>query len=106
MSAGGSSSATIDTSTTAEVELDQFLFTSGATPVQAVAVQFDCTSSTTDISGTIAYNIFPTDPNNGYYVFGQQGEITGFGNDNYLVYLDGAEYYTLDAAHCGHGADA
>ena len=43
----------------------------------------------------------PTDPSNGYYIFGQQGELTGFGNDNYLVYLDGAMYYNLNAPIVG-----
>ena len=69
-------------------------------------IQFDCTTPTTDISGTIAFNIVPTDPGSGYYVFGQQGELTGFGNDNYLVYLDGAFYYNLERSDRGHGADA
>jgi hypothetical protein len=89
------------TEDTAAAELDQYVFTSGPTPVQAVAVQFDCTTDTTDISGTIAYNIVPTDPADGYYVFGQQGELTGFGNDNYLVYLDGAVNYNLNAPIVG-----
>ena len=53
------------------------------------------------ISGTIAYNIVSTDPSDGYYLFGQQGEIAGFGNDNYLVYLDGAQYYNLNAPIVG-----
>ena len=83
------------------VELDQYVFTSGPTPVQTVAAQFDCTTATTDISGTIAYNIVPTDPSSGYYLFGQQGELTGFGNDNYLVYLNGAGYYNLNAPIVG-----
>jgi hypothetical protein len=83
------------------VELDQYTSqpdpSTGNDGVQTVAVQFDCTNSTFDISGTIAYNIVPTDPTAGYYVYGQQGELTGFGNDNYLVYLDGAMYYNLNA---------
>jgi len=84
---------------TADVEIDQYDLTQGAqTSLNTVAVQFDCTNSGVDISGTIAYNVLPTDPNDGYYVFGQQGEITGFGNDNYLAYLDGAQYYNLNAA--------
>ena len=37
----------------------------------------------------------------GYYVFGQQGELAGFGNDNYLVYLDGAVNYNLNAPIVG-----
>ena len=90
-----------DTSATSSIELDQYVFTPGPNPVTTVAVQFDCTNSSVDISGTIAYNIVPTDPSDGYYVFGQQGEIAGFGNDNYLVYLDGAQYYNLNAPIVG-----
>jgi len=79
------------------LELDQYVFTSGPMPIQSIALQIDCTTATTDISGTIAFNIVPTNPSSGYYLFGQQGEITGFGNDNYLSYLDGAQYYNLNA---------
>ncbi len=86
---------------TASAELDQYAATSSPFQVQTVAVQFDCTNSSVDISGTIAYNIVPTDPASGYYVFGQQGELAGFGNDNYLVYLDGAYYYNLNAPIVG-----
>jgi len=80
------------------LELDQFALTAGPNPiVQSVALQVDCQTATTDIFGTIAYNIVPTDPEDGYYIFGQAGEITGFGNDNYLSYLNGAQYYNLNA---------
>ncbi len=89
------------TANAAATELDQYAVTSGPTPVQAVALQFDCTTPTTDISGTIAYDIVPTDPSSGYYVFGQAGELSGFGNDNYLVYLNGALYYNLNAPIVG-----
>jgi hypothetical protein len=77
------------------VELDQYHSTGGAPDVWAS--QFDCTNANVDISGTIAMNIVPTDPESGYYIFGQAGEITGFGNDNYLAYLNGAQYYNLNA---------
>ncbi len=90
-----------DSSAAAAIEVDQYVFTSGPTPVQTVAVQFDCTNSKVDISGTIAYNIVPTDPHGGYYLYGEQGEITGFGNDNYLAYLDGAQYVDLNAPIVG-----
>jgi hypothetical protein len=89
---------------TASAELDQYTFASGPTPVQDVAVQFDCTTDTTDITGTIAFNIRPTDPSNGYYLFTQQGGLGGFGNDNYLVYLDHAFYYNLNAPIVGMAA--
>ena len=80
----------------AAVELDQYQFTSGPNPVQAVALQFDCINAQFEISGTIAFNIFPTNPGDGYYVFGQQAELAGFGNDNYLTYLDGPSNLNLN----------
>ena len=97
----GTYSGSSGASATSAVEVDQYVFTPGPAPVRAVAVQFDCTNDSVDISGTIAYNIVPTDPADGYYVFGQAGELTGFGNDNYLAYLDGAQYYNLNAPIVG-----
>jgi hypothetical protein len=97
----GTYSGSAGASATSAVEVDQYVFTPGPTPVTTVAVQFDCTNDSVDISGTIAYNIVPTDSADGYYVFGQAGELAGFGNDNYLVYLDGAMYYDLNAPIVG-----
>jgi hypothetical protein len=71
------------------VELDQYHSPGGQAP-DLWASDFDCTNAVFDISGTIAYNVVPTDPTDGYYVFGQGGELAGFGNDNYLTYLYGA----------------
>ena len=34
-------------------------------------------------------------------MFGQAGELAGFGNDNYLAYLDGAQYVDLNAPIVG-----
>jgi hypothetical protein len=85
-----------------DVELDQYQPTPGQpVPYDSFGAQFDCTNPAYDISGTIAYNIAPTDPADGYYVFGQAGEIAGFGNDNYLTYLDGAQYTNLNAPIVG-----
>jgi hypothetical protein len=97
----GTFSGTSGASATGIVELDQYTFTPGPSAVKVAAVQFDCTNDSVDISGTIAYNIVPTDPGSGYYLFGQEGELTGFGNDNYLVYLNGALYYDLNAPIVG-----
>jgi len=107
--AGGSLNVAVDSKTCGmnasdftAVELDQYATTNATQPaVSTLAVQFDCTNSTSDISGTIAYNIVPTDPGDGYYIFGQGGELTGFGNDNFLVYLDGAVNYNLNAPIVG-----
>ena len=84
------------------VEVDQYQVSGGTE--QAAAIQFDCDDGFNDISGTIAYNIVPTDPGDGYYIFGQSGELAGFGNDNYLVYLDGAGNYDLNAPIVGMAA--
>ena len=85
-----------------DVELDQYTPTSASqVPYDTFGAQFDCTNPAYDISGTIAYNIVPTDPSDGYYIYGQQGELAGFGNDNYLDYLDGAFYYNLNAPIVG-----
>ncbi len=100
----GTFSGSAGASATGVVEVDQYVFTPGPSPVKTVAVQFDCTNDSVDISGTIAYDIVPTNPGNGYYVFGQAGELAGFGNDNYLDYLDGATYYNLNAPIVGDGA--
>ena len=97
---GGLRNSSVEGSVTASVEVDQYDLTS-PNNLDAVAVQFDCTNDTVDVSGTIAYNIVPTNPSSGYYVFGQAGEITGFGNDNFLSYLDGAQYYNLNSPIVG-----
>jgi hypothetical protein len=102
VSAGGASCGEFSNSGAASVfavELDQYHSGGGAPDVWAS--QFDCTNPAFDISGTIAYNIVPTDPESGYYLFGQAGEITGFGNDNFLSYLDGAQYVNLNAPIVG-----
>jgi hypothetical protein len=103
---GGDCGTLFDTSdqgtVTTAVEVDQYnLTTTPQAILNTVGVQFDCTNDSVDISGTIAYNIIPTNPDSGYYVFGQEGELTGFGNDNYLTYLDGAQYYDLNAPIVG-----
>jgi hypothetical protein len=84
------------------MEVDQFQFSDGTE--QSVAAQFDCTDANTEITGTVAYRILPTDPKDGYYIFGQQGELAGFGNDNYLVYLLGAADVNLNAPIVGMAA--
>jgi hypothetical protein len=79
-------------------KLDQYVLSASE---YNVAIQFHCTVLFAEISGTVAYNIFPTDPNDGYYLLDQHGELTSFGNDNYLSYLDGAQYYKLNAPIVG-----
>jgi hypothetical protein len=72
----------------ASVQVDQLTFGSGGA-VKTAAVQFLCvaTSGLSDIQGTVAYNILPTTPGQGYYVYQSYGQLNGFGNDSYLNYL-------------------
>jgi hypothetical protein len=39
------------------------------------------------VTSTVAYDITPTTPGSGYYIYQGTGQITGFGNDHYLNYL-------------------
>jgi hypothetical protein len=41
----------------------------------------------TVISGAIALGVAPTAVGQGYYLYGANGKVTGFGNDSYLNYL-------------------
>jgi len=82
-------------------EIDQANYdNAGELTVAAIQFDFVCPDGT-EFTGTIAMNIVPTDPEDGYYVFGQGGAVTGFGNDNYLVYLYGAAYVNLNAKIVG-----
>jgi hypothetical protein len=45
------------------------------------------TTSTETYRGTVAYNLTPSTPGQGYYVYQRNGALTGFGNDSYLDYL-------------------
>jgi hypothetical protein len=103
VSAGGVSCGefTNDQPAEAAMELDQYQFVAGPAPVKEVALTFDCVNPDYLIDGTIAFNLLPTDPGAGYYVYGQGGEIGGFGNDNYLTYLDGPNNLNLNAPIVG-----
>jgi len=59
----------------------------GGGATTAYAVQFLCYSSTAVVEGALANNVLPTTPQQGYYTFGMDGTISGFGNDSYLSYL-------------------
>ena len=62
---------------------------SGSTVVSA-ALEFTCyvpgPYSSVLEAGTIAFNL-PADPGSGYYLYGSDGMVQGFGNTNYLSYL-------------------
>ncbi len=68
-----------------DVELDQISFTPTG-QIGSLALQFDCVSDSDAIFAAVSYNITPTTPHEGYYNFESDGEISAFGNDNYLVY--------------------
>ena len=80
-------------------ELDQIVFTAGPNPIiQSLALQVVCVNAADfEVAGTIAMNIVPSDPENGYYLFVRDGSLTGFGNDSYLTYLNGPRYAKLNA---------
>jgi hypothetical protein len=61
------------------------------------AVEFTCVNADVAISGTVAFNITPTTPGQGYYLSGNDGSLGGFGNDNYLVYLGSLTQLALNA---------
>ncbi len=65
------------------------------------AVQFLCLSSQAVIEGAVANNVEPTTPRQGYYTFGSDGTISGFGNDNYLTYLGNLGATALNAPIVG-----
>ena len=96
--AGGTSgvSCGTDVGGEADVELDQFTQTAPQ-PVSTVALQFGCDNGTDTITGTVAYNILPTTPGQGYYLYGDDGSLAGFGNDSYLNYLGDLTQTNLNA---------
>ena len=81
-----------------QVEVDQFVFTAvSPQPITSVGIQVFCTDADVSISGTIAYNIENTTPNEGYYLYDNAGNVYGFGNDQYLGYLGNPTFLNLNA---------
>jgi hypothetical protein len=74
--------------TTGYTQIDHITM-SGSTVVSA-AMQFECAESSQYGSivavGTIAFNL-TADPGQGYYLYGSDGSLQGFGNTNYLSYI-------------------
>ena len=54
-------------------------------------------------TGTIAFNL-SADPGNGYYVYGSDGSLQGFGNTNYLSYLGTLAFTPLNQPVVGMAA--
>ena len=81
----------LDPDTQGAVQVDQATY-SGATP-SVLAIQFDFVcdfggaGGISEFVGTAAVNITPTTPGRGYYLYGSDGSLAGFGNDSYLNYL-------------------
>jgi hypothetical protein len=68
---------------------------------KAFALQFNCDDPDFNISGTLAFNILPTTPHQGYYQYDQYGDTFGFGNDSYLTYLGNPGFLNLNAPIVG-----
>ena len=71
------------------IRVDQYVL-NGSGAVTSYAVRFQCTATSGyqgTWSGTMAYNATPSTHHSGYYLYRQNGALTGFGNDDYLAYL-------------------
>ena len=58
------------------------------------------------ITATWAFNVTSTTPHKGYYLYRQDGTLTGFGNDNYLAYLGDLSSTRLNSPIEGYGLHA
>ncbi len=83
---GASSTATVDQ-----------LMVSGST-VQSLAVQFACATGDGSYGTyvTVAFNVTPSTAGRGYYLYEGDGNLTGFGNDEFLNYLGDLTSVTLN----------
>ncbi len=66
--------------------------------VTSLAIQYDCATNdgAVEIVGTYAYNATPSTPGQGYYLYGDDGSLGGFGNDEFLNYLGDLTTTTLN----------
>jgi hypothetical protein len=73
--------------TVGEAQIDQATYDqTGSVTSAAVQFRFRC-STGTFVYGTIAYQLPRPNPRTGYYLFGPDGGLWGFGNESYLTYL-------------------
>jgi hypothetical protein len=88
---------------TAEVVIDQYVIPSNSIYPTTVAFQFACEAPDGSYAteGTFSWNVTPTTPGQGYYLFGSDGSLAGFGNDAYLNYLGNLSANTLNAPIVG-----
>jgi hypothetical protein len=70
------------------VEVDQAVYDSSGNPT-TLGIQFDaeCAGGNDEFFGALSINLYPSTPGQGYYLYGDDGALTGFGNDSYLNYL-------------------
>jgi hypothetical protein len=68
--------------------VDQAVFNSDGQPT-TLGVEFNvvCHAFGVEYTGTAALNLLPSSPHLGYYLYGDDGSLIGFGNDSYLNYL-------------------
>jgi hypothetical protein len=87
---GGASCSTLNGDPIA-VEMDQVTWSTvlgSEFYAPLAAMQFSCVQSNgVEVFGAFSSNIVPTTPGEGYYTYESDGTISGFGNDNYLIYL-------------------
>jgi hypothetical protein len=84
---GGDTTGACTSIDSGTIEVDQAVYAaSGA--LQTLGLQYDIECGTAEWSGTIAYNLTTSTPHQGYYIYGDDGSLSGgFGNDSYLDYL-------------------
>ncbi|HWE65956.1 MAG TPA: hypothetical protein VG298_04870 [Acidimicrobiales bacterium] len=72
------------------VFIDQATYDDAGQPT-SLGIEFDvdCTFSGRDLEyvGTAAFDLTPTTPGQGYYIYESDGTLSAFGNDSYLNYL-------------------
>ena len=85
------------------LEVDQL--TMVGTTVQTFAVQFQCFNQPLNnvILGSVGLNIVPTTPGKGYYIYGNNGFLAGYGNDAYLAYLGDLSTVSFEPTRGRHG---
>ena len=84
------------------VEIDQLTESAGV--ITSLAIQVAAAGISPPLEsfyGAIAYKAVPTTPHQGYYIYGSDGELSGFGNDNFLVYLGDLSAFQLNAPVVG-----
>jgi hypothetical protein len=95
----------IDPNSEGAIEVDQVSY-AGATPT-VLAFQFDFVcdfggaGGISEFVGTAAVDITPTTPGQGYYLYGSDGGLAGFGNDSYLSYLGDLTQVSLNSPIVG-----